>query len=258
MKIQTTIIVMAMILAVSCTNQAPLPADQAKPVKLSSIDDVTKSTIIKSLKEKYGDQSAFRIEKGVQQAAAFWTDNDGTSDEFKSFCNENFISTEQELDLVFSRISAALESLNGCYNKISVDLKIPLHLDMGELHAVDEILGSYSPSAHLNDDMFNNKIAFIVLLNFPFYSLEEKTSQGMNWTRKQWAYVRMGDLFTSRVPAEMNQKIATTLTEADTYISEYNIYMGNLQDNKGTRPFPPDLRLITHWGIRDELKSQYN
>ncbi len=258
MKIQASIMVMAMILAVSCTNQAPQPAENAKPVKLSSIDDATKSAVAKSLKEKYGEQHAFRIEKGVQQAASFWQNNDGSVDEFKTFCSQNFISTDEELDLVFNHLSAALESLYGCMNKINIDLKIPLDLDKGDIHPLDEILGSYSPYAHFTDDMFSNKLAFIVLLNFPFYSLDEKTVQGMNWTRKQWAYARMGELFTSRVPAALNQEIANVQTESGGYISEYNIFMGNLQDDSGNKPFPKDLRLITHWGIRDELKSQYN
>ena len=80
----------------------------------------------------------------------------------------------------------------------------------------------------------------------------------MNWTRKEWAYARLGDIFTSRIPAEISQKVADAATNSDTYISEYNIYMGNLVNDKGDKLFPADLKLITHWGLRDELKSQYS
>jgi hypothetical protein len=41
------------------------------------------------------------------------------------------------------------------------------------------------------------------------------------------------------------------------YISEYNIYMGSLVNDKGEKLFPKDLILLTHWNLRDELKANY-
>jgi hypothetical protein len=257
MKLRTKIILLAMIIMAACTTPSTKTIKENEPMKLSIIDDVAKADVIKSLKDKYGEKETVRIETGVKQAAAFWNNEDGTIEEFKAFCSEKFIGDDRELELVYNRLSAALESLNGCYNKISVDLKLPLHVPLGDIHEVDEILGGYNPGAHFTDDMFENKLAFIVLLNFPFYSLEEKTKNGENWSRLQWAYARMGELFTSRVPASLNQQISQTLSDADNYISSYNICMDKLRDDQGRQLFPDDLKLISHWGIRDELKSQY-
>ncbi|MBK5194458.1 MAG: hypothetical protein JJE08_00275 [Proteiniphilum sp.] len=67
----------------------------------------------------------------------------------------------------------------------------------------------------------------------------------------------MGDRFISRVPAAVQQHISVTTTEADAYISDYNIYMGNLRNDAGEQLFPDNMKLITHWGLRDELKSNY-
>jgi len=67
----------------------------------------------------------------------------------------------------------------------------------------------------------------------------------------------MGDRFTSRVPAAILQDISRTVTEADAYISDYNIYMGNLRNEAGEQLFPDNMKLISHWGLRDELKSNY-
>jgi hypothetical protein len=53
-------------------------------------------------------------------------------------------------------------------------------------------------------------------------------------------------------------KVGELLSEADSYIASYNIYMGNLVDNNMKTFFPKDLKLITHWGLRDELKSHYS
>jgi hypothetical protein len=33
--------------------------------------------------------------------------------------------------------------------------------------------------------------------------------------------------------------------------------MGNLKNDKGEKLFPTDMKLISHWGLRDELKSNY-
>lgn len=257
MKHQTRMFLLALILIAGCNLPSSEKIKDKDTMKLSHLDAATISGAVNELKARFGEAQAFRIETGVRQAADFWNAGDGTAEDFKAFCLEKFIADERELNLVYERLSAALESLFGSYNKISVDLKLPIHVPMGEITGVDEILGGYNPGAHFADDMFANKLAFVVLLNFPFYSLDEKTDKGEAWSRQQWAYARMGELFTSRTPAAFSQEISRVLTDADNYITEYNIYMGKLRDDNGNQLFPDDLRLISHWGIRDELKSQY-
>ena len=105
--------------------------------------------------------------------------------------------------------------------------------------------------------MFDSKIAFSVLLNFPFYTLQEKNTLGNRWNRQEWAYARMGDLFTSRVPAELSQHVSTELATTENYISNYNIRMDNLRSEDGRKLFADSLSLIAHWGLRDELKADY-
>lgn len=77
------------------------------------------------------------------------------------------------------------------------------------------------------------------------------------WSRLDWAYARMGDIFIARIPAEIQQRASQTLTTSDTYISDYNIMMGSLLDNNGKTLFPKEMKLISHWNLRDELKSNY-
>jgi len=221
------------------------------------VDTGTKEKVKKSLLEKCGETQKFRVEKGVDQAASFWREGDGSIEDFERFCENHFIDSPEQLDLVFKRVETNLEVLAGHFNKISLDLKRFLDLDWGEVLPIDMIFGQYNPAAHLSDDFFKNKIAFIFLLNFPYYSLSEKTELGPEWSRKEWAYARAGDVFTSRVPAEVYQKISEIMTAADTYISEYNIYMGKLIDKEHKTYFPEKLKLITHWNLRDELKARY-
>jgi len=218
----------------------------------------TVDTVIKVLVAKYGESQKARIEKGIKQAAALWTEKDGKDIDFRDLCLKYFVGDPSKLDLLFNRLSGNFEQLFGRYNLITLSMKWAVHIDIGEMLDVDEIFGAWDPAAHFNDDFFTNKIAFITCMNFPFYTLTEKEQQGPKWSRKDWAYSRLGDMFTARVPADVSQKVSDALSSAENYISNYNIYMGNLLDEKGQTHFPKDMKLISHWNLRDELKANYN
>ncbi len=226
--------------------------------KVDVISETTVGKVTKSLISKSSSQDKLRIEKCVKQTAALWRSTDGSEADFETFCEQNFITSPAKLAELFDRLQLNFEQIFGLYNKLSVELKRPLHLDQGEVLPIDELYGAWDPFAHLTDDFFDNKIAFIITLNFPFYSLEEKQLVGSAWTPRDWGYARLGDIFSSRVPAALLLKTSETTTVADTYISNYNIYMGKLFDNTGKSRFPEGMKLITHWGLRDELKSNYS
>lgn len=213
--------------------------------------------VVKMLTDSLGESAKFRAERGVRQAAELWRETDGKGEEFTRFCRENFVNDTAKLGDLFTALERNLEILAGRYNQISLDLKEPLHLTGFVSSPVDMMFGGYDPTAHLDEDLFTNKAAFVAALNFPYYTLEEKTKLGASWTRREWAYARIGDRFTSRVPAEILQNASKTATEAEDYIANYNIYMGSLLNDKGEKLFPADMTLITHWGLRDELKSNY-
>ena len=118
-------------------------------------------------------------------------------------------------------------------------------LDLGPLTSLDRRLAAWSPASHVSDDMFGNKLAFVALLNFPLTTLEERMAEGMGWSRRQWAEARLAQQFQTRVPADVNEKIAQAYSEAEAYIADYNVYMHHLLTADGRRLFPPGLRLIT-------------
>ena len=226
---------------------------------MSNIDEACVKSTLEAFQDKYGDRPDLqdRLTRGVQQAAALWTAEDGTPAEFQAFCLNHFVADSAELQDMADQLERNMESLWGCFNKMTVDLNLPIHVDGPAPTELDELFGAYDPSAHFSADMFQQKIAFIVVLNFPFYTLEEKNTLGAGWSRQQWAYARLGDLFTARVPADVQQQLTAQLSGADNYISNYNIMMGHLLDEQGNKIFP-DMALITHWGLRDELKTHYN
>jgi hypothetical protein len=222
------------------------------------IQQAAVDSVLSKLVKQYGDADKTRMEKGVKQVASLWTEKDGSDKDFEALCLRHYVNDPAGLDLLFNRLSGNFEALFGRFNMISLDLKRAMHLEIGEMLDLDQIFAAYEPGAHFNDDFFDNKIAYITGLNFPFYTLKEKSELGPNWSRKEWAYVRMGDMFTSRVPAAISQQASEALTAADNYISRYNIYVGNLLDEKGQTHFPKEMRLLSHWNLRDEIKANYN
>ena len=225
---------------------------------MSSLHQSDIDAAIKAIWAKDSQVNPDLVERGVTCTAKLWTDADGSAEEFIVFCADNFKTREAERNALFQTIQRNVEAIYGRYNQISIDLKMPLHV-VGEAPytAIDEMFGALDPFAHFSDDMFASKIAFIVTLNFPSYTLDEKNELGKTWTRTEWAYARLGDLFGARIPAEANQLFADRSTAADNYISNYNIMMGRLRNDAGEQLFADDMALITHWGLRDELKSNY-
>ncbi len=212
---------------------------------------------IEALVDSFGVTNRTRISKGVRQAAERWRSEDGDFPEFLKFCKNNFLAGPDDLDRLFTRYQQHLEALNGNLHRIERDFQWPLQVDVGPVIQADYLFANYDPYAHTGDDLFKTKIAFAALLNFPLESLATKSNEGMNWPRVQWAKVRLAEDFSNRVPATVEQQRSQALVAADDYISNYNIYMHNLLDQNGNRLFPEGLKLISHWGLRDELKAQY-
>lgn len=214
--------------------------------------------IVSSLVECFGEPERFRIERGISGVANMWVDDDGNNERFESFCRDNFIPSGDRLDQMFDKLDEYFEALDGHFNSMAQDLQMNIHLDRGELTEIDNIFGAFDAASHLDDDLYKNKIAFQVLLNFPRQTLVEKKEHGANWTNRQWGMARLGDRFLARVPAHLQQELSDIITAGETYIANYNIHLGNLiGEKKGASLFPKDLVLISHWGLRDELKSNY-
>ena len=196
--------------------------------------------------------------RGVSQAAALWKPQDGTQEEFAQLVNDYYCETDSERLALFESLSRIFENVYQSGDMLTVELLRPTQLtDAGEPQAPDWIMSGYSPLAHFSDDMFANKLAFITIINFPHYSLEEKNTLGRDWTRQEWAFARMGDIFTTRVPAAVNARMAQALADGENYIADYNIYMGNLRTEDGRQLWDDNKVLLSHWNLRDELKALY-
>jgi hypothetical protein len=238
----------------ACSSPVPKKVIQ---VSVQSIPEITINQIIDSLKQNSGITNVSRIGKGVRHAASLWRTDDGSVDDFISFCKVNYIASESERELFFNKVSKNFESIFGHFNKISLDLKENVDLNNGPMIAIDKEFSAYSVGAHLLSDLYSNKIAFIIALNFPYYTLDQKERFDHSITRKDWAMARLGDLFVSRIPADLEQAASKAGANADIYISEYNIKMDKLLTDSGKQIFPDKMVLLSHWNLRDEIKADY-
>jgi hypothetical protein len=176
------------------------------------------------------------------RAAQLWQPEDGDLDQFAA---AHVAPDDETRDALFERLQFVFESLDGHFVEMFRDLNRQLDLDLGPIYPFDEILAAWSPAAHVDDDLFANKLAFVVLLNFPLTTLDERLAEGERWTRRQWAEARLAQRFSRRVPAEASQAMTKARAAAAQYVSTYDVEVGS-------------KRLLAHWNLRDEIKALYS
>ncbi|MCK9211585.1 MAG: hypothetical protein M0P61_12175 [Ignavibacteriaceae bacterium] len=229
---------------------------KAQTAKPNWIEGLTQK-LTQQLIQKYGETQKLKIEKGVTQVAEFWRESDGSQKDFEDFVTANYAGDPDTHNQLFERFEYLLEQTDGHFNKLNLDYRRQADLELGPILPVDEIFAGYDPSAHINDDFFQNKIAFVVLLNFPLTTLEDRLSKGESWMRKDWAETRLAHRFAKRIPAEVNLAIGEASAKSAAYIAGYNVWMHHVLNEKGERLFPEKMRLLSHWNLRDELKANY-
>jgi hypothetical protein len=222
------------------------------------IDPETLQHTIDRLVERHGSQHADRVRRGVEQVAQRWWAEDGSAEDFAAFCEGHFLADPEELTTTFRRLEGVLEQIDGHLHEVRRELTWPIDVDTGPIGTADRLLANLDLAAHVEEDLFRTQVAFLALLNFPVHTLAERLAEGPGWDRETWARSRLMDRFVLRVPATVQQEITRVLTAAEEYISSYNIRMDRLVDSSGKRPFREGLRLISHWGLRDELSSYYS
>ena len=242
------ILVGIMSLLMACQHQA-----NTHMIKEESIQQA-----LTSLQQTYPNADLVLAERGVRQVAALWQEADGTETDFVELVTTHYAATAEEKKVLYNRLSHILEQCGQSADLLNNTLQEPSTLvGKGEPSTVDWIISGYSPMAHFTEDMFANKIAHICVLNFPHYTLEEKNTLGKEWTRQEWAYARLGDVFSSRVPGNVVANYSQALSEAENYIAGYNIMMHCLRNEQGEQLWTEPMALLSHWNLRDELKSNY-
>ena len=228
------------------------------PSQSTMIQEESIQQALTTLTQTHPNADLSLAERGVRQVAALWQEADGTETDFVELVTTHYAATAEEKQVLYDRLSHILEQCGQSADLLNNTLQEPTTLvGKGEPSTVDWIISGYSPMAHFTEDMFANKIAHICVLNFPSYTLEEKNILGQEWTRLEWAYARMGEVFNTRIPGSVYAHSAQAMSEAENYIAGYNIMMHCLRNEQGEQLWQEPMALLSHWNLRDELKSNY-
>ena len=222
------------------------------------ISDTTIQASIAAITTAHPEADVALVTRGVEQVATLWQENDGSEADFQDLVSRSYAGTCEEKQMLYNRLAYIIEQCSQSADMLNNTLQEPTTLlGKGEPTQVDWIISGYSPIAHFTEDMFANKIAHVCVLNFPHYSLEEKNTLGKDWSRQEWAYARLGDVFTDRVPGNVIATYSQALSQAENYIAGYNIMMHCLRNEQGEQLWQEPMALLSHWNLRDELKSNY-
>ncbi len=198
-----------------------------------------------------------RATAGVQRVAKRWQESDGDGEAFKSFCEESFVTNDDDRKRLLDRYESAMGSIGGHLYEINRHLRRWTDLRGDEMPMVDNAMAMFDPCPDLSDQFYKQKIAFIALLNFDRPDLQEMLNEGAKWSTDQWAEARIGRAFGPRIPAEVNDKARELEHEADMFVSEFHVPVGCMVDDNGKSWFEKERKLIAHWLIREEIKAGY-
>src|ERR1700724_239024 len=200
---------------------APPPSPPAAVLPAEAVERA-----VDRLLRRHGAAQAERIRRGVEQVAARWWPEDGDAEDLCAFCEAAFQSDPAELERSFRRLEQVMEQVDGHLLEVRRELMEPIEVDRGPAApatAVDALLVHLDLAPPVDDDLFRDSIAG----------------------------------FACRVPAAATQAANRVATAAEEYVSTYNMRLDRLLTASGERPFPEGLRLISHWGLRDQLASHY-
>jgi hypothetical protein len=202
---------------------------------------------------KHGVVDSVRIVRGVKQVAEQWLPDNGTKDDFQTFCLKQFIPSGAELDGAFVNIERQFEAIRGHTRELALSLDYPLVTKTRPVTEMDRLFSKTKPEINY----YKDDLALAIALNFPYYTTAEKEELGADWSRKDWAGVRIGDMFDFRTDPDKDPDPIQLPDELRDYTSLYILSMDHMLLPNMEIIFPEGTRLNSHNGLRDEIKGLY-
>lgn len=223
-----------------------------------TIEPDTIQRAIKAILDTHGETSRSRAETGVTQVAMFWRECDGDNEAFTTFCTERFVSNEDELTMLLERLETSLEQIRGHLYEMRRNLRRWSDLVGDTMEGVDSILATFDPAPDLAEQWFEQKLAFVAILNFKRVKLDEMLANGGEYSANDWASARIANSFGPRIPKEVNDLARELHHKTSEFVSHFHVPVGTMVDEFGKRWFEADRSLLAHWLIREEMKAGYN
>ena len=213
---------------------------------------------IEALVSLHGETARGRATTGVDQVALFWRESDGDDAAFEAFCTEHFIANDEDVTRLLARLETTTEHVRGHLYEMRRTLRRWDDLVGDTIDGVDSMLATFDPAPDLSEQWFEQKLAFVAILNFERAKLQKMLAEGGDWSNDQWAAARIANSFGPRIPKEVNDLARDLGHSSSHFISNFHVPVGTMIDEHGKRWFEADRELLAHWLIREEMKAGYN
>jgi len=208
------------------------------------------------LTARFGLDQRIRIQRGLAQTARFWQSGDGGAGAFETFVREQFAGTPAALDALSTRLEPVLAAQAEQLEDLRGRFGDPGAAGWEPRLPVDPVLAGAAPGAHVAEDGFDGKLAFVILLNFPLTGLEERVVNGEDWTARQWAEAWLAAPFARRAPAAALQALAKAQAEAARTLAGQRIPLEHLLAGR-RRLFPPGSGSPAVADLPEAIRAQY-
>lgn len=230
------------------------PADGGGPPRAAALPV---DQVVATLVERHGPEHSEPIRAGVERVAACWTPADGSADEFTRFCTEHYVAGAEDRTRLLARLETVLSKTQGHLQEVSRTVRRWSELTGDELPGIDGLLAGFDPAPDLAEQLYAQRIAFLLLLNFAPPTLEQMQRDGRDWSADQWVAARLTRALPARVPAAVQTAARRAQLEATQWAFNFEPCVGALVDAGGRRLYAPGTRLLPHWKMRDEVIQMY-
>ncbi|HUU98592.1 MAG TPA: hypothetical protein VM487_22900 [Phycisphaerae bacterium] len=235
-------------------------ADAAGPVAapVRPAADLPIEATVAALVERHGQNEAGRIRAAVRRVAQRWTAVDGSADEFSRFCQDFYVTDPADRERLLARLETVLTTTQGHLHEISRSAGQWMEFAGEQLPGVDELLAAFSPAPDLAEQLYAQRIAFLILLNFEPATLERMQRDGPKWSTDQWVAARLTRGLPPRIPGDVQTAVRHKYLAAKNWIYSFHPHVGALVDADGKRLHEPGTTLLPHWKVRDEVIQAYD
>lgn len=190
------------------------------------------------------------IARGVAAAAPVFT---GDPASFAEFCARQYAPPGPARAAALTKVDFYLGSLLGHLGAIRKETRHGVDMADTPLTDLDKLWAAYSPHAHVQQDLRDGNLAAAIQLCWG--GVPDDPADLTQRDAAEWAALALSRVGTELVPAELQQQLAARRAVADTLVSSYNLFPGSIRFEDPTVEFPPNLQLISHWGLRDYMSN---
>ncbi len=216
--------------------------------------------VVRELTKKHGAKTRQDIVRGVEACARVWdfgsarrrngrgsSRGDAAAEQFEQFCLAQYVPPGRERRQLILRLDEFHHAVAGSLGMAEKVTRAGQDIADRPLLAAEDILAAFAPDQHLSEDYRRAGIAAIAQLNFG--TDDRKPPR----RRIDWAARRLGRVGREVVPAKLLAEFANARTDADRFISAYNLHVGRYDFGDARVKFPKSSSLVSHWDLRDTI-----